>query len=142
MITDMNRLGILLAFSIVVAPLASLAQTGPATLTLSTSPTPLGVGQNRFDVVVTDARRQPVADAEVTLLLVMPADPKTKHPEMRSEGKLNNVGKGRYNGVAIVSMAGEWHVTVTATRKGKQIGRKSERLTAHLTRPKSPAPAN
>lgn len=137
----MNRFGICLAFCIGVAAHASFTQTGPATLTLSTSPSPLGVGQNRFDVVVTDARKQPIADAEVTLLMVMPADPKTKHPEMRSEGKLNNVGKGRYNGVAIVSMAGDWEVTVTATQKGKQIGRKTQRLTAHLTRPKSPAPA-
>ena len=121
--------------------LPSFAQTGTATLTLSTTPSPLGLGQNRFDVVVTDARKQPVTDAEVTLLMVMPADPKTKHPEMRSEGRLNNVGKGRYNGVALVSMAGHWDVTVTATQKGKHIGRKTERLTAHLTRPKPASPA-
>ena len=49
----------------------------------------------------------------------MPADPKTKHPEMRTEGKLNNVGGGRYNGIAIVTMAGDWDVTVTARRNGK-----------------------
>lgn len=137
----MNRFGMLLAFCVVVAAQMPFAQPGPATLTLTTSPSPLGVGQNRFDVVVTDARKQPIADADVTLLMVMPADPKTKHPEMRSEGRLNNLGKGRYNGVAIVSMAGDWDVTVTATRKGAQIGRRTERLTAHLTRPKSSAPA-
>jgi hypothetical protein len=122
------------------AALPSFAQSSAVTLALSTKPSPLGVGQNLFDVVVTDARKQPVPDADVTLLMVMPADPKTKHPEMRSEGKLNNVGKGRYNGIGFVSMAGDWDVTVTATRHGKQIGRKTERLTAHLTRPKSSAP--
>ena len=92
-------------------------------MALTTKPSPLGVGQNLFDVMVTDARKQPIPDADVTLLMVMPADPKTKHPEMRSEGKLNNVGKGRYNGIGFVSMAGDWDVTVTTTR-GKQIGRK------------------
>ena len=65
----------------------------------------------------------------------MPADPKTKHPEMRTEGKLNNVGKGKYNGIAIVSMAGDWDVTVTAMRKGRELARKQQRMTAHLTRP-------
>jgi nitrogen fixation protein FixH len=130
-----------IVFCMLAAAAPSFAQTGTATLVLSTMPTPLGVGQNRFDVVVTDARKQPVTDAEVTLLMVMPADPKTKHPEMRSEGKLHNIGKGHYNGVALVSMAGAWDVTVTATRKGQQIGRKTERLTAHLTRPKPAAPA-
>jgi len=65
----------------------------------------------------------------------MPADPKTKHPEMRTEGKLNNVGGGKYTGIAIVSMAGDWDVTVTATRNGKQIGQKKHKLTAHLKTP-------
>jgi nitrogen fixation protein FixH len=137
----MHGLRIVLAVCTLAAALPSFAQSGSATLTLSTKPSPLGVGQNLFDVVVADARKQPISDAEVTLLMVMPADPKTKHPEMRSEGKLNNVGKGRYNGIAMVTMAGDWDVTVTATRNGKQIGRKTERLTAHLTRPKPAAPA-
>jgi hypothetical protein len=65
----------------------------------------------------------------------MPADPKTKHPEMRTEGELNNAGRGRYTGIAIVTMAGEWDVTVTATRNGKVLGRKTERLTAYATAP-------
>ena len=114
----------------------AIAQTGSATLTLTTRPSPLGVGQNQFDVSVKDAKGQPIADAEVAIVLLMPADPKTKHPEMKTEGKLNNVGKGRYNGIAMVTMAGDWEVTVTATRNGKPLGKKTERLTAHLTRPK------
>jgi hypothetical protein len=118
------------AFAVSVA-----AQSGLATLTLATKPSPLGLGQNLFDVTVKDARGRPVTDAEVALSLVMPADPKTKHPEMRTEGKLNNAGGGKYSGIAIVSMAGEWDVTVTATRKGKEIGRVKQRLSAHLKTP-------
>ena len=137
----MHGFRIVVVLCTLAAALPSFAQSSSVTLTLTTKPSPLGVGQNLFDVVVTDARKQPIADAEVTLLMLMPADPKTKHPEMRSEGKLNNVGKGRYNGIGFVSMAGDWDVTVSATRNGKQIGRKSERLTAHLTRPKPSSPA-
>lgn len=120
----------ILAFAVSVA-----AQSSVATLTLTTKPSPLGLGQNLFEVIVKDAKGRPVTDAEIALLLLMPADPKTKHPEMRTEGTLNNVGGGKYNGIAIVTMAGDWDVTVTATQKGKEIGRTKQRLTAHLTRP-------
>ena len=106
------------AFAVSVA-----AQSSVATLTLTTKPSPLGLGQNLFEVSVKDAKGRPVTDAEVALLLLMPADPKTKHPEMRTEGTLNNVGGGKYNGIAIVTMAGDWDVTVTATQKGKVLGR-------------------
>ena len=136
----MHGFRIVVVVCTLAAALPSFAQSSSVTLALTTKPSPLGVGQNLFDVVVTDARKQPINDAEVTLLMLMPADPKTKHPEMRSEGKLNNVGKGRYNGIGFVSMAGDWEVTVTATRNGKPIGRKTERLTAHLTRPKPSSP--
>ncbi|MEO5741706.1 MAG: FixH family protein [Vicinamibacterales bacterium] len=125
---------IVVAVILAVAVVAA-AQSGVATLTLTTKPSPLGLGQNLFDVVVKDAKGRPVTDAEVALLLLMPADPKTKHPEMRTEGKLTNAGGGKYNGIAIVTMAGDWDVTVTATQKGKEFGRTKRRLTAHLTRP-------
>ena len=126
--------------SVVVFLLAAIvsvsAQSTLATLTLATRPAPLGLGQNLFEVTVRDSRGQPVTNADVLLVLMMPADPKTKHPEMRTEGTLNNVGGGKYSGIAIVSMAGDWDVTVTAKRNGKEIGAKKERLTAYATRPK------
>ena len=102
---------------------------------MTTKPAPLGLGQNLFEVVVKDAKGQPVTDAEVALALVMPADPKTKHPEMRSEGKLKNAGAGKYNGIAMVTMAGDWNATVTATRHGKPIGQTKQKLTAYLKTP-------
>lgn len=111
------------------------AQSGAPTLTLATKPSPLGLGQNLFDVLVKDAKGRPVTDAEVAIVLLMPADPKTKHPEMRTEGKLNNVGAGRYNGIAIVGMAGDWEITVTASRNGKPIGQKKQTLTAYAKAP-------
>lgn len=123
-----------LALILAIAALAA-AQPSAVTLTLTTRPSPLGLGQNLFEVVVKDAKGQPVTGAEVSLSMVMPADPKTKHPEMRTDGQLNNVGAGKYNAIAIVTMAGGWDVTVTASRKGKVLARTTQRLTAHLKAP-------
>jgi nitrogen fixation protein FixH len=123
------------AFFLALA-VSAAAQSSVATLTLTTKPSPLGLGQNLFEVAVKDAKRRPVTNAEVALLMVMPADPKTKHPEMRTEGTLNNVGGGKYNGIAIVTMAGEWDVTVTARHNGKELGRKTQRLTAFSKAPR------
>jgi len=129
-------MGRIAAIALLIASSSSIAaQTGIASLTLTTKPSPLGLGQNLFEVTVKDAKGQHVTDAGVSIVLLMPADPKTKHPEMRSEGKLNNVGAGKYNGIAMVTMAGEWHVTVAAARNGKEIARKTERLTAYLKAP-------
>ena len=130
----MGRIVVFVFF--LAAIVSASSQTSVATLTLVTKPAPLGLGQNVFEATVRDAKGQPVTTADVSLLLLMPADPKTKHPEMRTEGKLNNVGGGKYNGIAIVSMAGDWDVTVTAKLNGKEIGQKKARLTAYLTRPK------
>ena len=116
------------------------AQT-PATVTLTTTPNPLGLGQNRFDVAIKDASGQPLTNAEVTWTLVMPADPKTKHPEMRTEGKLNNAGGGKYSGLVMVTMAGTWNLVVTATQNGKPVGQTKAVLTAQASQPRSAAPA-
>jgi mono/diheme cytochrome c family protein len=109
------------------------AQTGP-TITLTAGPLPLGLGQNTFEAVVKDSKGRPVADADVALVLVMPANPQTKHPEMRVEGKLNHAGAGKYNGVAMVTMAGNWEVTAVARQHGKEIARRTERMTAVVNR--------
>jgi hypothetical protein len=125
------------AFIVFTVALASpvAAQAPAASLTLTTRPSPLGLGQNLFEVTVKDAKGQLVTNADVSLVLIMPADPKTKHPEMRVEGTLNRVGAGKYNGIAIVTMAGDWDVTVAASRNGKELARKTQRLTAYLKTP-------
>jgi hypothetical protein len=130
----MTRVALFAAFVALAGSAA--AQHSTSTLTLTTRPSPLGLGQNLFEVVVKDAKGQPVTDADVSLTLVMPADPKTRHPEMRTEGRLNKRGAGKYNGIAMVTMAGDWDVTVTATRNGKEIARRKQKMTAYLTAPK------
>src|SRR3989338_537396 len=106
MIGSMGK--ILIAAAVLVATVSATAQTGGATVTLTTKPSPLGLGQNLFDVALKDTKGRPISNADVAIVLLMPADPKTKHPEMRTEGKLNNVGGGTYNGIVIVTMAGDW----------------------------------
>jgi nitrogen fixation protein FixH len=128
-------MGRIVAVAFLALAVSAAAQSSIATLTLTTKPSPLGLGQNLFEVAVKDAKGRPVTNAEVALLMVMPADPKTKHPEMRTEGTLNNVGGGKYNGITIVTMAGEWDVTVTARHNGKELGRTTQKLTAHVKRP-------
>ena len=131
----MGRMVAVALIVLTVALASSVAQTPAASLALTTRPSPLGLGQNLFEVIVKDAKGQLVTNADVSLVLIMPADPKTKHPEMRIEGKLNSVGAGKYNGIAIVTMAGDWDVTVAASRNGKEIARKTQRLTAYLKTP-------
>jgi nitrogen fixation protein FixH len=128
-------MGRIVAVAFLALAVSAAAQSSIATLTLTTKPSPLGLGQNLFEVAVKDAKGRPVTNAEVALLMVMPADSKTKHPEMRTEGTLNNVGGGKYNGITIVTMAGEWDVTVTARHNGKELGRTTQKLTAHVKRP-------
>ena len=50
---------------------------------------------------------------------------------------LSDLAGGKYNGIAMVTMAGDWDVTVTATRDGKEIARTKQKMTAYLTAPKS-----
>lgn len=127
---------VVIAAAVVAAAVLVVVQTAGTALTLTTKPSPLGLGQNLFEVTVKDAKGQPVTNAAVALVLLMPADPKTKHPEMRTEGTLNNIGGGKYNGIVMVTMAGDWDVTVIATVKGKERAQKKQRLTAYATRPK------
>ncbi len=130
---------ILFLLLVLGSPVTS-AQTAP-TITLTTTPSPLGLGQNRFDVTITDGSGRPISDADVVLSLVMPADSKTKHPEMRTEGKLNTAGGGKYSGVAMVTMAGTWDITVTATQSGKPLGQRKSSLTAAANRSSAAKPA-
>jgi len=51
----------------------------------------------------------------------MPAMPSMNMPERRAETRLIHVKDGLYTGVASLSMAGRWDVTVTARRKGQLV---------------------
>jgi hypothetical protein len=85
-------------------------------------------GDNQFEVMVKGADGKPLADADVSVLFVMPATPAMG--EMRNEVKLRSAGAGKYTGMGQVTMAGKWNVTVSVKQKGKEVGQKKVTLTA------------
>jgi hypothetical protein len=94
-----------------------------------TSSKPTKVGDNSFEVTV-KADGQPVAGADVSVVLSMPAMPAMKMPAMREETKLKHAGGGKYTGNGPVTMKGLWTVTVSVKENGKEIGKKELKLTA------------
>ena len=98
------------------------AKVAAPMITLTTKPSPPKTGDNEFIVTVKDAKGQPIANAEVSVTLVMPAMPAMKMAEMRNEVKLKFTSAGNYQGVGQVMMVGKWNVTVTVRQDGKEIG--------------------
>ncbi len=94
------------------------------TITFRSEPDPPRPFENTFAVTVTDAEGRPVTDAQVTVLLFMPAMPSMAMPAMRSNFDLPHAAGGAYRGVGDVPMAGRWDVTVTVSRAGQRIGTK------------------
>ena len=88
-------------------------------------PDPPKSGDNSIEVTVRQPDGTPVTDATVTAVFSMPAMPAMNMPAMRSEAKLTHVEGGLYRGMGQLSMAGTWNVTVTATREGEPLGRRS-----------------
>ena len=91
---------------------------------------PPQTGDNVFEVTVKTPEGQPVADADVSVQLFMPAMPTMNMPAMRNETKLAPVGGGVYRGPGQVMMAGRWDVTVNVARGGQRIGSKQFALAA------------
>ena len=93
-------------------------------------PDPPKSGDNTIDVTVRQPDGSPITDAAVTAVFSMPAMPAMNMPAMRTEAKLSHVEGGRYQGMGQLSMSGTWNVTVTATRDGEPIGRRSFSIVA------------
>jgi nitrogen fixation protein FixH len=93
-------------------------------------PTAAKTGDNQFEVMVKDAKGQPVTKADVSLLFVMPAMPAMKMPEMKNTVKLMPMKDGMYAGQGNVMMAGTWNVTIDVMQNGKSLGEKKLTVTA------------
>ena len=93
-------------------------------------PDPPKSGDNTIEVTVRQPDGTAITDAAVTAVFSMPAMPAMNMPAMRSETTLTHVEGGRYRGMGQLSMAGTWNVTVTATRAGEPIGRRSFSIVA------------
>jgi RND family efflux transporter MFP subunit len=107
------------------APPPSGAATAAAlSIELRVGPEPPRTGENTFEARVTDAAGRAITDAQVAVVLSMPAMPAMNMPAMRSEARLAHAGDGLYRGAGLVSMAGRWDVTVTVVRGGQRLGSK------------------
>ena len=104
--------------------------TEGVTIEFSSEPDPPKSGDNTIEVTVRQPDGTAITDAAVTAVFSMPAMPAMNMPAMRAEAKLTHVEGGRYRGMGQLSMAGTWNVTVTATRDGEPIGRRSFSIVA------------
>ncbi len=86
---------------------------------------------NTFQATLIDASGNPIADAQVTVTLVMPAMPAMNMPEMKNSFPLAWVGgQQMYVGKGNVPMSGSWTVLVEARRNGAVIASARTRLSA------------
>jgi multidrug efflux pump subunit AcrA (membrane-fusion protein) len=91
-------------------------------VTLRTEPDPPRTGENTLSVSLKDSNGQPIADADVKVVLFMPPMPTMNMPAARSEATLVAAGGGLYRGTAEVMIPGRWTVTVNVARAGKPLG--------------------
>ena len=96
-----------------------------ATIEFRSEPDPPKSGDNAIEVTVRQPDGTAVTDAAVSAVFSMPPMPAMNMPAMRSEVKLAHVEGGLYRGMGQLAMAGTWNVTVTATREGEPVGRRS-----------------
>jgi hypothetical protein len=108
---------------------AAVATEG-VTIDFTSAPDPPKAGDNTIEVTVRQPDGTAITDAAVTAVFTMPAMPAMNMPAMRAEAKLAHVEGGRYQGMGQLAMSGTWNVTVTATRDGDPIGRRSFSIVA------------
>ena len=112
------------------APAAATQTTADGVeVTFRSEPQPPRAGETTFEVAVRQAG-QAVADAEVSVELVMPAMPSMNMAEMRNTVALTHEADGRYRGAGPVMMAGTWNVIVHVRRAGQGIAAPTFPLTA------------
>lgn len=109
---------------------AAAAASGGVAIEFLSEPDPPKAGDNTIDVTVRQPDGTAISDAAVTAVFTMPAMPAMNMPAMRAEAQLTHVDGGRYQGMGQLPMAGTWNVTVTATRDGEPIGRRSFSIVA------------
>jgi RND family efflux transporter MFP subunit len=103
---------------------AGVASTADQSVDIGFRPVtdPPKTGENIFEVSVKDAAGKPLADADVSVQLFMPAMPTMNMPAMRNEIRLPPAGGGIYRGPGEVMMGGRWEATVTVSKGGQRLG--------------------
>lgn len=112
------------------APASTSSAQPTAKISFAVEPNPpKGAADNTFHVSLLDANGKAIADAQVTVTVVMPAMPSMSMPEMRNSFQLPFV-QGMYMGKGNVGMAGSWNVSVEAKRNGEVIATYRTRFNA------------
>jgi len=99
---------------------AAAAPAG-ARLMLTTAPAPPRVGSNVFRVRLVSAAGAPLAGAQVSLALDLPAMPAMGMAGAKAVVALADQGGGLYEGRGRLGSTGTWQVTITATRQGQTV---------------------
>jgi hypothetical protein len=111
---------------------ANGAGTSAAQIEFHADADPLKAGQdNPFHVTLTDSSGKPIADAKVTVTLIMPAMPSMNMPEMKSSFELTwAAARQMYVGKGQPAMSGTWTVLVEARKNGSVIASTHTHLSA------------
>jgi RND family efflux transporter MFP subunit len=102
---------------------AQSAKASEAKIVFHANPDPVKAGEDaQFQVTLTDVDGKPIADARVTVTLVMPAMPSMGMPEMKNSCDLAwTAGSQMYTGKGQAPMEGSWNVLVEAHKNGGAI---------------------
>ncbi len=105
-----------------------VARAAGARLMLTTAPTPPQVGSNVFRVRLVSAAGAPLAGAQISLALDLPAMPAMGMAGAKAVVALTDQGGGLYEGRGRLGSTGTWQVTITATRQGQTVARQQMSL--------------
>lgn len=103
-----------------------------AQIELHSDADPMKAGEDTlFHAKLTDADGKPIADAHVTVTLIMPAMPSMSMPEMKNSFDLSwNASEKGYTGKGQPQTPGTWNVFVEAREGGKVIASSHSHLSA------------
>jgi len=96
----------------------------------SSNPNPPHKGSNIFVVKLTDATGKPVAGADVSVTLYMPAMQAMGMAAVKVTVKLTQKSAGQYEGSGDLPSGGTFQVTVTARQNGQAVAAKQLRINA------------
>ncbi len=103
----------------------------PASVELTTEPSPPRKGGNVIRVKLSEASGAPISGAEVSVTFFMPAMPAMGMAAMRTPVTLSDKGNGLYEASAQLDSGGTWQVTVIAKKNGQTVA--SKQLSVNAT---------
>ena len=108
---------------------AAASRASALDITFRSDPESPKPGDVTLIVTVSEAGK-PVMDAEVSVVLSMPAMPTMNMPAMRVEAKLTGIGGGTYRGTGQLMTPGRWDVAVSVRKNGQPLGSRQFALIA------------